>query len=84
MYTPPKKVGTAYKFTCPFVSPYRVLKLYDTGVDVRLISKPFAKSIQVTLGRVGLCPAEIPDRFKLLANDTNTNDGTIKMWKFVL
>ena len=76
VYTPAKKTGTAYKFACPFVGPYRVLKLYDTGIDVRLISKLFAKPIRVALGRVRLCPAEIPDQFQLPTSDTNTNDGT--------
>ena len=61
---------------CPFVGPYRVLKLYDTVIDVRLISKPFAKPIWVALGRVRLCPAEIPDQFQLPTSDTNTNNGT--------
>ena len=73
--TPAKKTGTAYKFACPFVGPYRFM-LYDTGVDERLISKPFAKPFRVALGRVRLCPAEIPDRFQLPTSDTNANDGT--------
>ena len=76
VYTPAKKTGTAYKFACLFVGPYRVLKLYDTGIDVRLISKPFARPIQVALGRVRLCPVEIPNRFQVPTSDTNTIDGT--------
>ena len=61
VYTPAKKSGTAYKFARPFVGPYRVLKKYETGVDVRLVSKPFAKPIRVALSRVRMCPEEIPD-----------------------
>ena len=58
------------------MGPYRVLKLYDTGVDIRLISKPFAKPIWIALGRVRLCPAEIPDRFELPISGKTTNDKT--------
>ena len=53
-----------------------MLKLYDTGVDVRLISKPFAKPIQVVLSRVRLCLAEILDRFQLPTSNINAKDGT--------
>ena len=45
VYTPARKSGTAYKFVRPFVGPYRVVKRYNTGVDVHLVSKPFAKLI---------------------------------------
>ena len=45
VYTPIKKSGAAYKFVRPFIGPYQVLKRYDTRVDVRLVSKPFAKPI---------------------------------------
>ena len=38
-----------------------MLKKYETGVDVRLVSKPFAKLIRVALSRVRMCPEEIPD-----------------------
>ena len=38
-----------------------MLKQHDTGVDVRLVSKPFAKPIRVALSKVRMCPAEIPD-----------------------
>ena len=61
VYTPAKKSGAAYKFARPFVGPYRVLKRYDTGVDICLVSKPFAKPIRVALSRVRMCPAEIPE-----------------------
>ena len=74
VYTSAKKVGTAYKYACPFVGPYRVLKLYHTEVEIRLISKPFAKPIRVALGRDRLCPAEIPDWFQLPTSDKNTNN----------
>lgn len=61
VYTPAKKSGAAYKFARPFVGPYRVLKRFDTGVDVRLVSKPFAKPIRVALSRVRMCPVEISE-----------------------
>ena len=61
VYTPAKKSGAAYKFARPFVGPYRVLKRFDTGVEVRLVSKPFAKPIRVALSRVRMCPVEIPE-----------------------
>ena len=62
VYTPAKKSGAAYKFICPFVGPYRVVRQYNTGVNVHLVSKPFAKPIRVALNRVRMCPEEIPDR----------------------
>ena len=42
VYTPAMKVGTVYKFVCPFVAPYRVLYPYDTGIDKRLTFTPFS------------------------------------------
>ena len=38
-----------------------MLKKYETGVDLRLVSKLFAKPICVALSRVRICPEEIPD-----------------------
>ena len=45
VYTAAKKSGAAYKFARPFVGAYWVLKCYDTGVEVHLVSKLFAKPI---------------------------------------
>ena len=35
------------------------LKLFDNGVEVKLVSKPNSQSIRVALNHVRLCPAEI-------------------------
>ena len=75
-YTPAKKAETTYKLVCSFVGPYRVLELWDTKVDVKLTSKPFAKPIWVPLSRVRLSLTEISNWFQLSNNDTNTNNGT--------
>ena len=45
-----------------------MMKWYDSGVDVRLVSKPFAKPIRVALSRVRICPAEIPDEPRRQSN----------------
>ena len=39
-----------------------MVKRYDTGVEVCLVSQPFAKPTRVALSRVRMCPEEIPDR----------------------
>ena len=59
VYTPNEKIGKAYKFACPYKGPYRVLKLFDNGVEVKLVSKSNSQSIRVALNCVRLCPAEI-------------------------
>ena len=43
------------------MGPYRILKLYDNGADLRLISKPAAASICVSLNRIRMCPKEMAD-----------------------
>ena len=60
-YIPAEKTGKTYKFACPYKGTYRVLKLYDNGAQVKLVSKPNSQSIRVALNRVHLCPAEIVD-----------------------
>ena len=59
VYIPTEKIGKAYKFACPYKGPYRVLKLFDNGVEVKLVSKSNSQSIRVALNCVRLCPAEI-------------------------
>ena len=61
VYTPSEKKGKEYKFACPFVGPYRVLKAYGNGAKLQRISKPNSQPIRVALNRVRLCPAEIRD-----------------------
>ena len=40
VYMPAEKTGKAYKFACLYKGPYRVLKLYDNGAQVKFVSKP--------------------------------------------
>ena len=61
VYTLARKSVKAYKLACPFVEPYQVLRKYETGVDVHLVSKPFAKPIRVALSGVRMRLEEIPD-----------------------
>ena len=76
--------GKAYKFSRPFVGPYRVLTLYPNGAEVKLVAKPASKSICVAMNRIRLCPKEISDQAvtpethdcldKELAEDATTVD----------
>ena len=61
VYNPAKKQGKAYKLARPFMGPYRILKLYDNGADLRLIAKPAAASIRVSFNRIRMCPKEMAD-----------------------
>ena len=61
VYSPSKKQGKAYKLARPFMGPYRVLKLYTNGADLRLIAKPAAASIRVALNRIRICTKEITE-----------------------
>ena len=61
MYSPSKKQGKAYKLARLFMGPYRVLKLYTNGADLRLIAKPAAASIHVALNQIRMCPKEIAE-----------------------
>ena len=56
VYIPTEKIGKAYKFACPYKGPYKVLKLFDNGIEVKLVSKP---NSQVPLNCIQLWPAEI-------------------------
>ena len=47
---PAKKTGQMRKLACPFQGPYRVLKVYPNGLDIRPVERPGARSIR------GLCP----------------------------
>lgn len=53
------KQGKAHKFARPFTGPYQVTKLYSIGADLKLISKPAAAVIRISLDRIRLCPSEI-------------------------
>ena len=49
---PVKKTGPMRKLACPFQGPYHVMEVYPNGLDVRLVEKPAATSIQVAMDRV--------------------------------
>ena len=46
---PIQEAGEAYKLARPFMGPYRVLKLYTNGTDLRLIAKPAAASRSLSI-----------------------------------
>ena len=60
------------------MGPYRILKLYDNGADLRLITKPAAASIRVSLNQIRMCPKKIADSLvamqpnPVLSDDSNT------------
>ncbi len=56
---PARKTGQMRKLACPFEGPYRVVAVYPSGVDVRLVAKPRAQPIRIALNRVRRCPKEI-------------------------
>ena len=43
------------------MGPYRILKLYTNGADLRLIAKPAAASIHVSLNQIRMCPKDIAE-----------------------
>ena len=59
VYNPSKKQGKAYKLARSFMGPYRILKLYANGADLRLIAKPAAASIRVSLNWITIA-VQIP------------------------
>ena len=76
VYHPAERWGKAYKFSRPFVCPYRVLTLYPNGAEVKLVAKPASKSIRVALNRIRLCPKGISDQ----AVTPETHDCLDKEW----
>jgi len=78
VYTPAERTGKAYKFACPYKGPYRVLQLYDSGVQVKLVSKPNSESIGVALNRIHLCPAEIVNAEGNESNETVEHDQLLR------
>ena len=61
VYNPSKKQGKAYKLARHYMGPYWILKLYDNGADLRLISKPAAASICASLNQIRMSPKEMAD-----------------------
>ena len=61
VFKPAAKSGKAYKFARPFHGPYRIVKLYDNGVDVWPVDRPQEATIRVPFNRLRVCPEEIPN-----------------------
>ena len=56
----------AYKFAKKFQGPFRIMAIYDNGVELKNINKPDSKHIRVALNRVQRCPKEIKELAKEL------------------
>ena len=63
VYMPAAKSTRAYKFARPFHGPYRVITVYETGLEVRPVNQPEKKPIRIAFNRVRRCPEEIPNTF---------------------
>ena len=61
VFMPAAKSCKAYKFARPFHGPYRIVKLYDNGADVRPIDRPQETPIRVPFDRLRMCPEEVPN-----------------------
>ena len=47
VYMPAAKSTKAYKFARPFHGPYRVVAVYDTGLEVRPVDQPQKDPIRI-------------------------------------
>ena len=72
VYMPAAGQGEAYKFAKKFQGPFRIMAMYDNGVELQNINKPGSKHIRVALNRVRRCPKEIKD----LDEETENTDVT--------
>ncbi len=63
VYMPAAKASKAYKFARPFYGPYRVVTVYDTGLEVRPVDRPQETPFRISFVRVRRCPEQIPDTF---------------------
>lgn len=61
VYMPAAKSSKAYKFARPFHGLYRIITMFETGVEVRPVDRPQAPTIRVAFNRVRRCPQEIAD-----------------------
>ena len=61
VYMPAAGQGEAYKFSKKFQGPFRIMAMYDNGVELQDINKPRSKHITVALNRVRRCPKEVKD-----------------------
>ena len=59
VYMPLEKQGKARKVARPYYGPYRVLQVTPSNVQVRLVDKPTAQAIFVSLDRVRRCYPEL-------------------------
>lgn len=61
VFKPAAKSCKAFKFARPFHGPYRIVTLYDTGAEVRLVDRPQDPCIHIPFDRLRVCLCEIPD-----------------------
>ena len=61
VFKPAAKSCKAYKFARPFHGPYRIVKLYDNGADIRPVDRPQEAPLRVPFDRLRVCPEEIPN-----------------------
>ena len=59
VYMPAAGQGEAYKFAKKFQGPFRIITMYDNGVELKDINR--SKHIRVALNRVRRCPKEMKD-----------------------
>ena len=52
VFMPGMKSGPAYKLSCPYKGPYRIMGMYPNGAEVVLIDRPKEPTIRVALSRV--------------------------------
>ena len=74
VYMPVEFLEKAYKFARPFKGPYRILTMFDSGAEVKLIEKLQADAIRVALNHVQRCPCEISSSNRPDAGE-ESNDG---------
>ena len=63
VYMPAARSGKAYKLSRPFHGPYRIVKMHESGADVRPVDRPKEESIRVAFNRLRVCADEIPNEF---------------------
>ena len=61
VYMPAAGQGEAYKLAKKFQGPFRILAIYDKGLELANINRPGSKYIRVALNRLRRCPEETND-----------------------
>ena len=62
VFMPQETKTKEHKLALPYHGPFRVLEAQGNCVLVRPVDRPDDKSILVSLDRITLCPAELPDQ----------------------